>query len=308
MELSAAKKDFAAQGLNVVGISYDSQEILKTFSDTRNIRIPLLSDSTSDIIRRFRVLMPGSQPVAYPGYYVVGRDGVITHALFFEDEDAVGARSTPLGLLARMFPTTPGRAARSVTAKYMKIELSQSDEEARWRNRLVLQVRMELAPGYHAYAPEVTGGYIPLALTIPETAQYWSMPPVRYPKARILSLPKLGEKLPIYEGAFQVTAEAAIKFPEFERVKKEQHTHTVEIQGTLRYQICNDDTCFPPEKMPVHWTVTVMPYDDESVATAKPVRRDRARRGRHDSLTGMEARADNGRQIPLGGASWPIVY
>ncbi len=254
-------------------MSYDSREILKKFSETRNIRIPLLSDSTSDIIRSFRVLMPGSQPVAYPGYYVVGRDGIITHALFFEDDDAVGARSTPLGLLSRMFPASPGRAARSMATKYMNIELSQSDEEARWRNRLVLRVRIELAPGYHAYAPEVTGGYIPLALNIPETAQYWSIPPVKFPKARILNLPKLGEKLPIFEGTFQVTTEAAIKFPEFERVKKEERTHTVEIQGTLRYQVCNDEICFPPESKPVSWTVTVMPYDDQNVVPPKPVRK-----------------------------------
>jgi hypothetical protein len=273
VELSAAKGDFAAQGLNVVGISYDSRDILKKFSETRNIRIPLLSDPTSDIIRSFRVLMPGSQPVAYPGYYVVGRDGVITHALFFEDEDAVGARSTPLGLLGRLFPATPGRAARSVATKYMKIDLSQSDEEARWRNRLVLRVRMHLAPGYHAYAPEVTGGYIPLALNIPETGQYWSMPPVKYPKARILSLPALGEKVPIFEGTFEVSTEAAIKFAEFERVKKEQRPHTVAIQGTLRYQVCNDKTCFPPESEPVSWTVTVMPYDDQNVAPSMPVRK-----------------------------------
>jgi len=214
--------------------------------------------------------MPGNQGIAYPGYYVTGSNGVITNELFFEDEDEVGARSTPLALLSKMFPTTPGRAARVLNAQHVKIELSQSDEEARWRNRLILRVGMELPPGFHAYAPEVTGGYKPLALEVPETEHYWSMPPVKYPKARIINLPKIGENLPVFEGKFQVTAEAAIKWPDFEQVTKEKRSHKVEIRGVLHYQICDSEMCFPPESRPVSWTINVMPYDQESISPPKP--------------------------------------
>ncbi len=214
--------------------------------------------------------MPGSQGTAYPGYYVTGRDAIITHELFFEDQDAIGARSTPLGLLTRLFPASPGRSARVLNAQHVKIELSQSDEEARWRNRLVLRVGMELPPGFHAYAPEVTGGYKPLKLDVPETAHYWSMPPVRYPKARILNLPQLGENLPVFEGKFEITTEAAIKWPDFEQVTREKRTHQVEIQGVLHYQICDSEMCFPPESKSVSWTMTVMPYDEENVSPPRP--------------------------------------
>jgi hypothetical protein len=201
---------------------------------------------------------------------VTDPSGVITNALFFEDEDEVGARSTPLGLLSRMFPATPGRAARVMNAQHVRMELSQSDQEARWRNRLILRVGMDLPPGFHAYAPEVTGGYRPLKLDVPETDQYWSMPPVRYPKARILSLPKIGENLPVFEGKFQLTTEAAIKWREFEQVTREKRPHTVDIRGVLSYQICDSEMCFPPESTPVSWTMRVMPYDQEGVAPPKP--------------------------------------
>ncbi len=254
----------------MVAISYDSRDILAKFSETRDIRIPLLSDPASEIIKSFHVLMPGNQGIAYPGYYVTGSDGAITHELFFEDEDKIGARSTPLGLLSRILPSTPGRATRVMDARHVRISLSQSDEEARWRNRLVLRVAMELPPGFHAYAPEVIGGYKPLTLEVPETEHYWSMPPVRYPKPRILSLPKLGENLPVFEGNFEITTEAAIKWSDFELVTKEKRTHPVEIRGTLHYQICDSEMCFPPESKPVSWTVTVMPYDQESVSAPKP--------------------------------------
>ncbi len=213
--------------------------------------------------------MPGNQGIAYPGYYVTGSNGVITNELFFEDEDEVGARSTPLGLLSNLFPTTPGRAARVMNAEHVKIELSQSDEEARWRNRLVLRVGMELPPGFHTYAPGVAGGYKPLTLDVPGTEHYWSMPPVNYPKSRILSLPKIGENLPVFEGKFQLTTEAAIKWQDFEQVTKEKHSHKVEIKGVLHYQICDSEMCFPPESRPVSWTIIVMPYDQENVPPPK---------------------------------------
>jgi hypothetical protein len=229
-----------------------------------------LSDPASEVIKSFHVLMPGTQGNAYPGYYVTGSDGVITNELFFEDEDDVGARSTPLGLLSKMFPTTLGRATRVMSAQHVKIELSQSDEEARWRNRLVLRVGMELPPGFHAYAPEVTGGNKPLTLEVPETEHYWSMPPVRYPKSRILNLPKIGENLPVFEGKFELTTEAAIKWQDFDQVTREKRSHKVEIRGVLHYQICDSEMCFPPESGPVSWTFTVMPYDQESVSPPKP--------------------------------------
>jgi hypothetical protein len=208
--------------------------------------------------------------VAYPGYYVTDAKGVITNQLFFEDEDEIGARSTPLGLLSKIVPETLTRGAKTIDQPHAKIELSQSDVKASWRNRIILRVAIDLPPGFHAYAPEVTGGYKPVKLEIPETEHYWWMPPVNYPKSRTISIPALGENLPVFEGKFQMTTEAAVKWADFEQVDKEKKTHPVEIRGTLNYQICNDKVCFPPEHAPVSWTVEVQPYDDQP-PTANPV-------------------------------------
>ncbi len=268
MELSQAKEEFARAGLNVAAVSYDPVEILAKFAKTRSINVPLLADPSCEVIKKFRVLMPLGR-YAYPGYYIINAQGVITYALFFEDNNEIGARATPLTVLTRIFPATAGRAARSVEGQRIKLQLSQSDEEARWRNRVTLRINVQIPAGFHAYAPEVAGGYEPLKLLIADSAQYWWLPPVTYPKAQVRDFAKLGEKLPVYEGKFQVTTEVAIKWPEFERVKQEQRPHEVEVRGVLHYQICDANTCFPPSRIPVSWKIRAMPYDDEMVSEAK---------------------------------------
>ena len=56
MQLQSAKQRFAAQGLKLAAISYDSPAILKDFAERHRIDFPLLADPNSEIIRKFNVL------------------------------------------------------------------------------------------------------------------------------------------------------------------------------------------------------------------------------------------------------------
>ena len=56
IQLQSAKARFEKQGLKLAGISYDSDAILKSFADRRNIEFPLLSDPDSNVIRAYDVL------------------------------------------------------------------------------------------------------------------------------------------------------------------------------------------------------------------------------------------------------------
>ncbi len=90
-----------------------------------------------------------------------------------------------------------------------------------------LSTRMIKSPAWSSH-PESTatrrrhGGYKLLALDLLETEHYCSIPPVRHPKSRILSLPKLGEKPPIFEGKFELTTGTADKWKDFALVTKEK--------------------------------------------------------------------------------------
>jgi peroxiredoxin len=74
IQLQMAKARFEKQGIRLAGISYDSVEILKFFSDRRKIEFPLLSDPDSKIIRAYQVLNAEAtgqnKGMSRPGYFL----------------------------------------------------------------------------------------------------------------------------------------------------------------------------------------------------------------------------------------------
>ena len=74
-------KQFEAERIQVVAISYDSVDVLSQFAKKRKIAFPLLSDEKSTVIRAFGVLnddASGRQKgIPHPGTFVVGQDGKV---------------------------------------------------------------------------------------------------------------------------------------------------------------------------------------------------------------------------------------
>ncbi len=81
-------------GVKVVGVSYDSVEVLKGFADKQKITFPLLSDPESKTIiayalknketagKKFgKVDLDG---IPYPGTYLVDKEGVVRAKLFVD--------------------------------------------------------------------------------------------------------------------------------------------------------------------------------------------------------------------------------
>src|SRR5579872_138187 len=86
IQLQSAKARFEKQGLKLAGISYDSEAILKSFADRRNIEFPLLSDPDSSLIRAYDVLnsegVGQNKGMARPGYFFIDTTGVIREKFF----------------------------------------------------------------------------------------------------------------------------------------------------------------------------------------------------------------------------------
>jgi peroxiredoxin len=91
------QKDIAkieAAGVKVVGISYDSVEVLKNFADKRQITFPLLSDPQSKTIMAYHIKnkdMDGKkfgnnslEGVPHPGTFLVDKQGIIRAKLFVD--------------------------------------------------------------------------------------------------------------------------------------------------------------------------------------------------------------------------------
>ena len=69
-------------GVQIVGISYDSVDILKKFSEQEDIPFPLLADEGSETINAFGLHFEGGLP--HPGTVLVDQQGVIREKIFKE--------------------------------------------------------------------------------------------------------------------------------------------------------------------------------------------------------------------------------
>jgi peroxiredoxin Q/BCP len=84
-EIESIKK----AGIQVVGISFDSVDVLKKFSDRMKITFPLLSDPESKTIENYHIRNTAAkgkaEGVPYPGTFIVDSKGVIRAKLFIEN-------------------------------------------------------------------------------------------------------------------------------------------------------------------------------------------------------------------------------
>lgn len=89
VQLQQDLKEIVATGGRVVGISYDSVQILKRFADKSALAFPLLSDAGSKTIDAYGIRNKEAPArfsgIPHPGTFVVDRKGIIRAKLFLEN-------------------------------------------------------------------------------------------------------------------------------------------------------------------------------------------------------------------------------
>src|SRR5438105_6219195 len=123
---------FEKQGLKFAAVSYDSEEILKFFSDRHKIGYPMLADPESKIIRAYGVFnaeATGMQKgFARPGYFFIDSNGIITEEFF---EAKYRERLTGNSLLAKLFPELGEEVVDTVEAPHLRSEEHTSELQSR---------------------------------------------------------------------------------------------------------------------------------------------------------------------------------
>jgi peroxiredoxin len=90
IQLQAYSAQFAAAGIGLVAITYDSPQLQQAFIDKFGITIPVLSDINGLSFRTLGILNDQYQPgdrqfgIPYPGIIVIDPDGVVVGKLFIE--------------------------------------------------------------------------------------------------------------------------------------------------------------------------------------------------------------------------------
>jgi len=58
------------------------------------------------------------------------------------------------------------------------------------------------------------------------------------------------ERVPVFQKPFRLTQEVTLD-------KSAAAGSTVNVAGTVQLQACDDRVCYPPENVPIKWTVQV---------------------------------------------------
>jgi peroxiredoxin len=260
IQLQAAKERFQKQGIGLAGISYDSVEILKYFSDRRKIDFPLLSDPDSQIIRRYQVLnaeaVGPNAGMARPGYFFIDSEGMIREKFF---EAKYRERLTGNTVLSKLFPELGEEVSDTVEAPHLQLSVGQSDRVAVPGNLVTLTAEVRLPPDVHVYAPG-TKGYKTVKLVIDPLPDF-EIRQASYPSAKILYLPAIKERVPVFEGAFRIRQELKVNsMAEFSGALGADGKK-VTVKGSLEYQACDSKICFLPATVPVEWQFQILPLD-----------------------------------------------
>jgi peroxiredoxin len=270
VDLERAQKLFAAKGINLAAVSYDSPEVLAEFSQRKSITYPLLSDSSSKLIDAFgirNVEATGAQAgIPVPGYYLINKQGIIEKRFF---EDGYINRLTANNVYQNIFGDVAlPQPVRSLPSPHIVLSTMQSDKEVTPGELVRLVVTITPDRDTHVYAPGAEKDhYIVASLTL-DPSNLYSAKPIAYPKPEMMHFPESNENEPVYTDKTVLdTSVAAIVNKETLAIfAKDPSLH---ITGNLEYQACTSKVCFPRVKVPLSWTIQLVELDRVHATSAK---------------------------------------
>lgn len=261
MELERTQSDFAALGLGLCSVSYDSVEILREFAARRGITFPMLADPDSAIIRRFGLLNEDVQPgtrehgVCHPGIFLVDASGIVRERFV---ERHFYHRMTMPSILWRMGAAMAGDHS-VVERAHVGVRTSAPQDAVHPGNRVTLSVNVVPHPGVHIYGPDVGGGYQGLAVTL-DPQPWLTAYPAQYPPARELVLPWSDEVLTGYTEPVRVEIDVALGSRQ-ELAALLEAGQGLTLTGTCALQACDDQVCWPREATKIEWRFDLITPD-----------------------------------------------
>jgi peroxiredoxin len=265
-DLEQNREDFAKLGLGIAAVSYESVAVLRNFARQRGIRFPLLSDPGAKVIREMGVLndvVPKDDPYfgsPYPCMFVLDGNAVIV-AKYFEGDPRL-TRAFP-NILAHQYGVIPASRQSEAESKQLKFVATTSHSLVTAGQRVSVTLNVELKPNMHVYAPGVPG-YIPIEWKIKESGAT-SASDVRYPRSEQIHLEAIQETVPVYRGRFQLRGVITLAEDSELRHQIDNLGNFVVVAG-LRYQACDDHTCYLPQNLPMKWSFHYVGFDERGSA------------------------------------------
>jgi hypothetical protein len=194
--------------------------------------------------------------MARPGYFFIDPKGIIREKFF---EAKYRERLSGNNVIAKLFPELGEEVINTVQAPHLEVVVQQSDRTGVPGSLITLITEVRLPPDIHVYAPG-TKGYKPIELVI-DPRPNMEFRPAIYPQSKVLFMPAINERVPVFEGTFRIQQDvkisSAAEFSSLLGADGKAFT----ISGSLRYQACDSKTCFLPNSVPMQWQLKVLPLD-----------------------------------------------
>jgi hypothetical protein len=193
---------------------------------------------------------------ARPGYFFIDTNGIIREKYF---EAKYRERLTGNSIISKLFPELGEEVTETIEAPHLQVSLEQSDRTGVPGTRITLAAEIRLPPDVHVYAPG-SQGYRPIKLALDELKEIELKSPV-YPQSKILFLPAIKERVPVFDGNFRITQDVRVSSTSEFWGSLGKDGKLLTITGKLEYQACDKTTCFVPTSIPVKWQLQVLPLD-----------------------------------------------
>jgi hypothetical protein len=224
------------------------------------VEYPLLGDPESKIIKAYGVLneeATGMQKgFARPGYFFIDTKGIIREKFF---DARYRERLTGNSIVTKLFPELGEEVTETVDAPHLQMTLEQSDRTGVPGTRITLGAEVRLPPDVHVYAPGAQG-YKPFQLVI-DSMPEMQLKPAIYPQSKILFLPVINERVPVFDGTFRISQDVKVSSGMEFAASLGKDGKTFTIAGKLEYQACDNTKCYLPASVPVKWQLQVFPLD-----------------------------------------------
>ena len=239
------------QGVGLIGVSYDSPQVLREFATAKGIRIPLLADEGSRVITELGLLdrdltahhavfgVPTAEHqlgVAYPAVFVLDESGRVVEKRIREN---YRAREGALKLVKEALDLNLPAAGPQLTAMASHVTITavtDSHEYVRWQETS-LHINFDVEAGWHIYGRPIPGGYTPVTVEV-EAIPEVKVGPVEYPPTHPFRVEGLEEQFHVYEGLVEVQVPVAANVP--------PGLGSIDLKITVRYQTCSESECLPP--------------------------------------------------------------
>jgi hypothetical protein len=220
----------------------------------------MLSDPDSKTIKAYGVFnaeATGMQKgFARPGYFFIDSTGIIREKFF---EARYRERLTGNSIIAKLFPELEQEVTETVEAPHLQLALEQSDSIGYPGTRITLAAKVRLPEDVHVYAPGAQG-YKPIKLVI-DAMREMEFKPAVYPQSKILYLPAIKEKVPVFDGTLRISQDVRVSSGSEFWGSLGRDGKVFTIVGRLEYQACDKTICYLPTSVPIKWQLQVFPLD-----------------------------------------------